>query len=146
MLPFFLKYCLFMPQHFYLSQFLQMQEFGCFMCIYFCKCKRFHDKICQKIWNHNLILYFTCIWLVNAKFCAHENIMMWQKGVRISILTGVDALSAPVLVHKAAFTHTLKFWRLLKPLSFITLKTAAPPPIGEEWPAPQYWWSCEKLS
>lgn len=44
-----------------------------------------------------------------AKFDIRKNIMTLEKGIRVSILSGVDASSARVLVGKATFTVTLHF-------------------------------------
>ena len=45
-----------------------------------------------------------------AKLSTHKNIVMWKKAVRISILSGGDFSSTPVLASNATFTYTLKFW------------------------------------
>ena len=54
-------------------------------------------KIHQTFWKHIL------------KPHTHVNIVTWGKGVRVSILSGQGASSAPMSVSKTTFTHTLKF-------------------------------------
>ena len=84
----------------------------------FCKWKRFCFNMHRKIWNNILIFDFACYFFFakNLKICKiaefHRRKILWheKKGVRISILFVSHISSAPLLVSKTTFTHTLKFW------------------------------------
>ena len=111
-----------------------MQGFGYFVWIYFTKWKGFYVKIHWKILN--LILYSVCNLCFPktqkfAKFRICENIVTWEKGLRISFLCGGDTSSAPVLLSKTTFAHTLKFW---SPSQYPSPQRHKPPPEGNESP------------
>ena len=57
-------------------------------------------------------------------FCI-SRVKLWEKEVRISILSEGDASSLPVLVRKTTFSYTMKFW---SPLNNLT------PPTTKTWP------------
>lgn len=49
-----------------------------------------------------------------AKFCTIENIVAYEKGVKISIPSRGDTSCVPVLITRLTFAHTLKFWSPLQ--------------------------------
>ena len=70
-------------------------------------------------------------------FCI-SRVKLWEKEVRISILSEGDASSLPVLVRKTTFSYTMKFWSPLNNLTPPTTKTwpphlkaMRPHPLGE---------------